>query len=230
MVYVACEGESTEPDYLRYLNEEFGDGDGGLRRPFRVQPVYRKNGMTPSEVVAVVQEAASEDEAWALFDRDQWDDIPQAVAAAAASGVELAFSHPSFDLWLLLHFQPFGGAQSGSSKLVIEKLRQAKGATAFRTYDKRDDKGLGGPRRDALKGREGNAVTHARRLVAACAHGGCAPGHAWTEPVSRDVEQWSPQAWASRSGHAPECPILHRDPSTDVWRLLVTLGIQGTAN
>lgn len=38
VLYVACEGESTEPDYLQYLNEQFGDGDGRERQPFRIQP------------------------------------------------------------------------------------------------------------------------------------------------------------------------------------------------
>ncbi|MEU8278108.1 RloB family protein [Microbispora bryophytorum] len=225
VLYVACEGESTEPDYLQYLNEQFGDGDGRGRQPFRIQPVYRRNGRTPCEVVEAVCKAAGEDEAWALFDRDQWDDIPQAIKDAAESRIELAFSHPSFDLWLLLHFQAFGGAQSGSSKLVVEKLRQAKGADAFKDYDKRGDKSVKGARRNALKGREDKAVAHARSLVASCAHGLCKPGRAKVGPVGENAAPQSPQEWAARSGHAPDCPVLQRDPSTDVWRLLVSLGI-----
>lgn len=224
-MYVACEGESTEPDYLQYLNEQFGDGDDQGRQPFRIQPVYRRNGLTPSGVVEAARKAAGEDEAWALFDRDQWDDIPQAVKAAAEAGIELAFSHPSFDLWLLLHFQTFGGAQGGSSKLVVEKLRQVKGTDAFKNYDKRNDKSIKGSRRDALKGREGNAVAHARSLVVSCSHGACRPVHAKIEPIDRDAELQSAPEWAARSGHAPNCPVLQRDPSTDVWRLLVALGI-----
>ncbi|MEU9891498.1 RloB family protein [Sphaerisporangium sp. NPDC051011] len=225
MLYVACEGESTEPDYLQYLNEQFGDGDGQGRRPFRIQPVCRRNGQTPSRVVEAARDAAGEDEAWALFDRDQWDDIPQAVKNAAESKVELALSHPSFDLWLLLHFQAFGGAQGGSNKLVVEKLRQAKGADAFKDYDKRGDKSVKGARRDALKGREDKAVAHARSLIASCTHGLCKPGQAMTGPVGESIATQSPQEWAARSGHAPDCPVLQRDPSTDVWRLLVRLGI-----
>ncbi|MEV6864876.1 RloB family protein [Streptosporangium subroseum] len=227
MLYVACEGESTEPDYLEYLNEQFGDGDGEGRQPFRIQPVPRGDGRTPSGIVEAARKAAGEDEAWALFDRDQWNDIPQAIKAAAEFRIELAFSHPSFDLWLLLHFQAFGGAQSGSSKLVVEKLRQAKGADAFKDYDKKSDKSIKGARRDALKKRESKAVNHARSLVASCSHGLCKPGHAKTEPVDNDAEPQSPQEWAARSGHDPGCPVLHRDPSTDVWRLLATLGIVG---
>lgn len=225
VLYVACEGESTEPDYLQYLNEQFGDGDEKGRQPFRIQPVYRRNGLTPSGAVAAARQAADEDEAWALFDRDRWDDIPQAIKAAAENGIEIAFSNPSFDLWLLLHFQPFGGAQGGSSKLVVEKLRQAKNAEAFHAFDKRGDKSIKGSRRDALKGREGVAVAHARSLVAACAHGLCKPADAKTEPVDRAGEPWSYQDWAARAGHARSCPVLQRDPSTDVWRLLVALGI-----
>lgn len=227
MLYVACEGESTEPDYLEYLNEQFGDGDGNGRPPFRIQPVPRKDGRTPSGIVEAVRRVADKDEAWAFFDRDQWNDIPQAVNAAARSRVELAFSHPSFDLWLLLHFQPFGGEQSGSSKGVVEKLRKAKGADAFKEYGKKGEKSITGARRDALKDRESKAVAHARSLVSSCAHGFCEPGHAKTEPVGDDAGPQSTQEWAARSGHAPACPVLQRDPSTDVWRLLVALGIVG---
>ncbi|WP_062350921.1 RloB family protein [Herbidospora yilanensis] len=224
ILYVACEGESTEPDYLQYLNEQFGDGDGHDRQPFRIQPVYRRNGLTPGEVVAAACDAAGEDEAWALFDRDQWGDIPQAIKAAAASRIEIVFSHPSFDLWLLLHFQAFGGAQSGSSKLVVEKLRQAKGAEAFKDFDKKGDKSIRAARRNALRNREDKAAEHARTLVSSCSHGLCKPRQAKVDPVEGD-DPVTPQQWASRSGHAPDCPILQRDPSTDVWRLLARLRI-----
>ncbi|MFD0886602.1 RloB family protein [Streptosporangium algeriense] len=222
---MACEGEATEPDYLDYLNERFGDGDGRGRRPFRIQPVSRRNGRTPSGIVEAACQAAGEDEAWALFDRDQWKDIPQAVEAAARGRVEMALSHPSFDLWLLLHFQAFGGAQSGSGKLVVEKLRQARGADAFREYDRKGDKSVRGARREALKDRESKAVAHARSLVASCAHGACDPGRAETAPAGAAERTVSSQEWAARSGHAVDCQVLRRDPSTDVWRLLVSLGI-----
>ncbi|MCO5984950.1 RloB family protein [Actinoallomurus spadix] len=220
---MACEGESTEPDYLEYLNERYGDTGS---TPFRIQPIYRKNGMLPSETVEAVSEIAAEDEAWALFDRDEHHDILKAVKGAAAGNVDLAFSHPSFDLWLLLHFQAFGGTQSGSSKLVIEKLRQTD--AAFKDYGKRGDKSIEAARRDALERNQDNAVARARGLVKSCPHGSCAPGRAVTDPVDRDAGTRSPQQWAARSGHAPDCPLLVRDPSTDVWRLLVSLGIHPT--
>jgi hypothetical protein len=227
VLYIACEGESTEPDYLDYLTEEFGDADED-RAPFRIQPVWRRNGMLPTETVAAVRRYADTDEAWVLFDRDGPDrdaDIWQALKDAAGSKVEIGFSHPSFDLWILLHFQSFSGAQDGSSKIVVEKLRSARNASAFKGYDSRNDKSVKGARRDALRGREKTAAVNARALVDACAHGTCSAQQAKSNPVDRYAADESSAAWLARSGHAPDCPVLRRDPSTDVWRLLAALGI-----
>ncbi|WP_168220646.1 RloB family protein [Streptomyces sp. RFCAC02] len=224
---MSCEGEKTEPDYLDYLTDEFGDGDEG-RPPFRIQPISRRNGMLPTETVEAVRRYADTDEAWVLFDRDGDDrdaNIRRALKEAAAAKIEVGFSHPSFDLWLLLHFQPFSGAQSGSSRIVVEKLRSAKGAEAFEDYDKRNDKSVKGVRRDALRGKQETAVANARALVGSCGHGACKAGRAKAEPVGRDAAAEPLPQWSARSGHAPDCPALKRDPSTDVWRLLAALGI-----
>ncbi|WP_282794380.1 RloB family protein [Streptomyces sp. CC224B] len=228
ILYVGCEGESTEPDYLRYLNGRFGNGERG-NPPFRIVPVFEKDGLTPERVVDKVNVKADGDEAWALFDRDRHTKIPQAVADAAATGVELCFSHPSFDLWLLLHFQEFGGKQSGSSENVKTKLRKAH--LAFKKFDERNDKSVKGPRATALAGKAVHAITNARRLVSQCEHGACKAAQAkiveTREPGGTVVRSGPkpPERWAARSGHAPTCPVLDRDPSTDVWRLLASLGI-----
>ncbi|MFE9883604.1 RloB family protein [Streptomyces scopuliridis] len=225
VVYVGCEGESTEPDYLNHLNARFGDGSGHEGQRFRIQPVYKKNGYTPAQVVAAVRDKAAEDEAWALFDRDQHHDIPQALKEAAEDSTEVCFSHPSFELWLLLHFQEFGGRQSGKNKDVVKKLRQAH--PAFKKFDERNDKSVKGVRQTALEESEALkvAVARARRLVGQCEHGSCKPGNAKTYPYGRDDPPKSTTAWAARSGHAHDCEVLRRDPSTDVWRLVVSLGI-----
>lgn len=223
-MYVACEGERTEPDYLNYLTEAFGDGDDN-RQPFRIQPVWQKKGMTPTVAVAAARRAAGTDEAWALFDRDgtdRNDDIHQALKDAAAKKVEFGLSDPSFELWLLLHFQSFSGAQNGHNKDVIDKLRSID--PAFRRYNTHGEKSIRGPRREALRGREDNAVNNAKALVQACETGQCTPKTA-TVGIVGQVDSETPGRWAARSGHSERCPILARDPSTDVWRLLVTLGI-----
>lgn len=97
VLYVGCEGEATEYDYLRYLNKEYGSGDSETGRPaFTIKPVRKADGLIPSRAVeAVVDAAQGEDETWVLFDRDSHHDIPEAFEAAAASDTEVCFSHPS---------------------------------------------------------------------------------------------------------------------------------------
>lgn len=228
VLYVGCEGEKTEPDYLEYLNERFGRGDGS-RTPFRIQPVFKKNGLLPEQTVEAVRAYAAEDEAWAIFDRDRHPRIEDTVEDAAASSVEVCLSHPSFDLWLLLHFQAFGGRQSGDNTNVVDKLRKAH--PAYKRFDKNNDKSVQGPRRKALEGKEKDAVAHAKSLLAQCEYDACKASQAQYEPVDRlspenpDHLPQSPRKWSARSGHALDCPILDRDPSTDVWRLLRSLEI-----
>ncbi|MEA5358515.1 RloB family protein [Amycolatopsis sp., V23-08] len=229
VLYVGCEGESTEPDYLDYLVKRFGSGER-TGQPFRIVPVCKANGLLPEQVVEAVRQYAAKDETWALFDRDEHTRIPQAVDDAAADGTEFCFSHPSFDLWLLLHFQAFGGQQSGKSTNVVDKLRKAD--PAFRRFDKKNDKSVQGPRRQALEGKTKAAIAHAKSLVSQCEHGACKVSHYQAAPVDRisprnpDNLPQSPRKWAARSGHALDCKVLDRDPSTDVWRLLVSLGIE----
>ncbi|MEU1213805.1 RloB family protein [Streptomyces sp. NPDC005790] len=223
VLYVGCEGESTEPDYLNYLNDRFGDGSLTGGRRFRIQPVYAKNGLTPARVVAQVQAKAEEDEAWALFDRDQHHDIPEALERAAEQGTEVCFSHPSFDLWLLLHFQAFGGRRSGSSKDVVDALRQAD--SAFKDFDKRNNKSVKEGRRTALDEKESDAVSRARSMVKQCEHGSCKAKSTRNDRYQWDGAPERPDPLIPDSGHAADCPVLDRDPSTDVWRLLVSLEI-----
>ncbi len=193
--YVAVEGESAEPDYLDYLNERFGD-----EHDFFIQPLWRRHGFKPGEVVSKALELRSEGEVWAMFDRDEHPDIPQAMAAAKRGGVHVAFSHPSFDLWLLLHFTGFNsGRQNGSSKVVHEKLREHEGFETFGI----DDKSVRGERADALFGKEWIAARNARKLADDCATPAC----------------------SAAAGHANHCDPLKRDPSTGVGELLVALKI-----
>lgn len=233
VVYVGCEGRRTEPDYLDHLTEDYGrQGD---ERRFHIHPVVDRNGLLPTEAVDRVHEKMRDHggdcEGWVLFDRDGMDrdpDIHRALGKAAAHKIEVGFSHPSFDLWLLLHFQPFSGAQRGSSVAIVERLRNAKEATGFHDYDKRNNKSIDDARWAALRGNLDDAVKNARKLVDHCEHQGCRADKATTVPDSGEAAEVPPEQWSARSGHKEHCPVLGRDPSTDVWRLLVALGIVAT--
>jgi hypothetical protein len=163
--------------------------------------------MSPRRVVARALEQQDEVVAgddrvqiWALFDRDEHPEIPQAMRDARAGGVRVGFSHPSFDLWLLLHFTDTSGQQGGSSRIVHEKLRQCPG---FETFDSHNDKSVTGRRAQALIGKHASAVKRAKKLIDDCPTGSC----------------------SASGGHMTHCDPLQRDPSTDVWQLLVELRI-----
>ncbi|MFC9251202.1 RloB family protein [Amycolatopsis thailandensis] len=197
VVYVAVEGEITEVDYLTYVNKELIDDN-----EITLHVIARSNGLKPTETVTKVLDVDDPNgELWVMFDRDEHAGIPQAFSQGRKKDVEVVFSHPSFDLWLLLHFQSFSGSQNGSSKIVHEKLRQYPG---YETFGKQgDDKGVKGSRVDSIRGKGLTAVRNARKLTKDCAFDGC----------------------SEAGGHADRCDPLRRDPSTDVWRLLASLKI-----
>jgi hypothetical protein len=114
-VYVVAEGQRTEREYLGHLFERYGQ-----RLGFHFSfPEKGTGGMTPAQVVAHATArvgADGIDEVWAFFDRDQWTDIPQVFAGARKAGVRVAFSHPAFELWLLVHFQQFAAPQGATAR------------------------------------------------------------------------------------------------------------------
>ena len=69
------------------------------------------------------------DEVWLIVDKDQWTDeqlneLFQWVQADAGKGAKrnLALSNPSFEYWLLLHFDE--GNNISGNKQCIQRLRQ----------------------------------------------------------------------------------------------------------
>ncbi|HXP20210.1 MAG TPA: RloB family protein [Streptosporangiaceae bacterium] len=169
--YVASEGERTEIDYLGRLDAAYGPR---LNFLIRMPPrSTQHDGLSPSQVVEDAARAADDVdiyEAWGLFDHDGRPDIDQVCASALRQRVRVALSHPSFELWLLLHFQDFSpAAQDGDNGIVMEKLRAAH--AAFADYGRRD-KRITIRRFEALS--EGDriqrAVNRARRLSSHFSH------------------------------------------------------------
>ena len=164
---MVAEGEGTEYDYLRHLNRTYGPN-----HRFLIRSHSQRRGLPAFRVVDEACRAAREPDAdgvevWALFDHDRQRDIDEVCARARRHGIETALSHPSFELWLLLHFQDFPAAAQGGSNLVImEKLRAAH--PEFADYP-HDNKRVDERRFAALREKDGirRAVDRARRLSAA---------------------------------------------------------------
>ncbi len=165
--YAVAEGTGTEYDYLRHLNRFYGPD-----HRFLIRLPSQRRGLSAAQVVDLaVRAAAGEDSGdvsfWALFDHDRQRDIDEVCARAKRHGVETALSHPSFELWLLLHFQDFPAAAQGGSNLVImEKLRAAH--SEFADYP-HDNKRIDERRFAALREHDGirQAVGRAQRMSSA---------------------------------------------------------------
>jgi hypothetical protein len=231
VVYVATEGARTEQDYVKLLNEVYGTDNAFF---LRFCPHPDRNGLRPMKVVKTVVEAArgTGAEMWALFDRDSGDktaaEIREAMRYAARHGVQVALSHPAFELWLLLHFQQHTSRESGRNTSVIDRLRRHPDADGYADYDTQSGdrgKSLDGRRARALLGREATAIRNAQALVRQCPHphGGCSARGLEVTPITEPDASYD--EWTRRTGHAPGCDPAERDPSSDVWRLLVSLDI-----
>lgn len=217
-VYVYVEG-MTEHDYLRYLNSRFGD-DFGFHLNVVADP---DKGMTPRRALDAAEIRARElrDEQprtarvrgdnqpvpgktylpiWVFFDHDKRprDELVRAHDRAMRCGINVAFSHPCFELWLYLHLANSPGPQVGGKNQLRDRLRRSH--TAYLDYDSGGSKRLESAQLAALAGKEGIAAQRARALVAQCDTGRC-------------------------DHRSHKCRPVDRDPSTGVYLLLEALGI-----
>lgn len=173
-LYVVCEGE-TEGDYLKLLEASFGK-----TMRFHVIPYTRPEGFKPTGAVERAIKVrkglyrGDRENVWVMFDRDEHPDVESAAVLARKNQIKVAFSHPSFDLWLWLHFAPGRPTPQGdSSAFLVSKLQ---GTAGFEDYAPKKDKRLLSPvRQAALSANLGQAIKLARKLDAGCESGLCDP-------------------------------------------------------
>jgi hypothetical protein len=154
-VYVFTEGEVTEPEYIDLILKHGVPGrpgrtvqhhivnanaEGKLRKPHRmvqdavrtlrkVEREARAAGLKPYQVTGGVEEGSwNWPQVWVLFDRDDHQGIPDAVRLAEKEGIGVAYSHPCFELWRLLHYtnytSTFGKGACGDAN---SRLRSSRG-------------------------------------------------------------------------------------------------------
>jgi hypothetical protein len=208
-VYLAVEGEGTEPTYFRAVQERL------LRESeFVLHVAPNPNGFTTARrvVEAAVKLRGDEDApAWAICDLDDKatqdpQDIARAAKEAKDNGVAFVLCNPCFEVWLHLHFAtriaPFGNQAK-----AIEALRKLH--PAFADYDTREGsrKRLTGQRLAALfeDGNLPQACARARNLHEPCENADC--DH------------------SVKPGQA--CRIESRDPSSPLHALFALLGLDG---
>jgi hypothetical protein len=108
---IACEGEATEPDYLKACIEYYGVGAVRLR-------ILKERGVPLTLVRIAVEERErlmaeyrkTPDNysygfvVWAIFDRDEHPKYDDAIKLAQENNILIAVSNPCFELWPYLHF------------------------------------------------------------------------------------------------------------------------------
>jgi hypothetical protein len=119
-ILIATNGESTEKDYLDALKRE------PWVRAGRISVVVERG--SPLDVVRGVagrRDRDDYDEAWAVCDVDAYD-TRSATVAADQTKVNITWSNPCFEVWLILHRAPWT-AYLDSADHATARLRATLG-------------------------------------------------------------------------------------------------------
>jgi hypothetical protein len=143
-ILIVCEGRETEPNYFRGLRDE-----ETVRRRFVLEVRKGKGGSPVNAVEKAVEEIekAAErkeqfDEVWCVIDVEQTGGNPRLIEARALARrnrIQLALSNPSFECWLLAHFERTARSFADSNQ-VVEQLNKFWRKTFDQDYQKNDDR------------------------------------------------------------------------------------------
>jgi hypothetical protein len=147
---IVCEGKATEPNYLNELRRS-------LKLPKERVQILHGDCTDPIGIVEYAYNLFEQgnphlkiekhyyDKIFVAFDRDQHDSYDQAITQSkkyhktlsqrktdkGKASFEAITSNPSFELWLLLHFQEVNAPMTRQD--VLQRLRQIDG---WNDYDK----------------------------------------------------------------------------------------------
>lgn len=132
-MWIFCEGEKTEIHYFKHLRSDLrirklqikvnsSDNKNALGVVnYALNYLNRKRDYLPGDIIACV------------FDRDQNspEDIERAKKLASKKGIEIIFSNPCFEFWILSHFECY--------KRPLEKdMLKRKLISSLGQYNKND--------------------------------------------------------------------------------------------
>ncbi len=126
MVFVATEGEVTEPQYFKGLTNPH---TGYNSSRFRLVIIPSKNGgSSPHHIITNAKEELknyslnSNDTVYVVVDRDNFieKEIKIVNSNCKKSGFEFIMSNPNFELWLLLHHKDL----ADYSESEIEQIKE----------------------------------------------------------------------------------------------------------
>ncbi|MGC5009574.1 RloB family protein [Streptosporangium sp. DT93] len=136
VVHVFTEGRLTEPSYIDIMKQLLSEqrlpvevhiANAGARGSQR-KPIDLVEAAVPL-MERLTREAErnrlreeTRPQVWCLFDRDDHQELDRAFKQARHGKVRIAFSHPCFEVWRLLHHKDVAGTFNQVCDLVIDRL------------------------------------------------------------------------------------------------------------
>ncbi|MET8838997.1 RloB family protein [Streptomyces rubiginosohelvolus] len=210
-MYIFTEGEVTEPEYIDIILKngtlakpeqsvqhhiENPNAEGKHRKPYgMVQDALRTLRKVEREAKAAGLDREKDwnyPQVWVLFDRDDHPNIREARQLADKEGIRIAYSHPCFELWRLLHYTNYTSSFGGVCGDANSRLRSRPGFAAtygrhVRTVSEQQSKHM---REEQVLSKDGQRYKDAKKYAKA---------------INNRVESTNPEKW---------------DPYTDVWNFV----------
>ncbi len=138
VVHVFTEGSVTEPGYIDIVRTIGTYRDPSV--PVEVRIANQKAPGSHRKPLKLVEEAgrlmreetrqaklsglgkAYLPQVWCMFDQDQHEGVDTALKLAEEAGVRVAFSHPCFEIWRVLHCKAVSGTFSANCDMAASRL------------------------------------------------------------------------------------------------------------
>lgn len=144
VLYIFCEGEKTEPNYINYYLDKVC---GVKRRAIRVEPTKKNTPVQLVEEAISYKQSGSSSEGdcfWVVYDREseaKYSDSlhSKALKLAEKNGIRVALSNVCFEIWVLLHFVNNTAAFTNCSNLLKDRrFKDALKTIGVDCYEKGD--------------------------------------------------------------------------------------------
>lgn len=124
---IYTEGRNTEPGYLEALQRLHEGalidieiiGAAGVAATVANSAIEKKKDINRQSKRSSY---SKNDEVWALFDKDGHPLVWESITRCGQHGVQVGFSNPCFEVWLLLHYEYYD--RPGSNKDAEKRLKQ----------------------------------------------------------------------------------------------------------
>ena len=125
IVHVFTEGEVTEPEYFDWLKRRQGqfalkvdDRHGPPQKLLELAIDLQRHSRSRAS------DTPRHDSVWCVFDHDQHPGVDDTIRRALRAGISVAFSHPCFEYWVLLHFCADAAPRAGRCPDVTSRVER----------------------------------------------------------------------------------------------------------